>query len=183
MLKEVDFEPSLYGAEPARILALDGDGTRPMPLAPAGCGSMEAREELKRWSAQSLFPRAHSPQGAMSGLYLYFSCLDEAHTIAQDMHTIDGSFWHGIMHRREPDPGNAAYWFRQVGKHPVFPALRDEARRQRFGTGKEWNPFEFIDFCESARMRPGSDEEGIAMRVQLVEWQLLFDYCAKVAGS
>jgi hypothetical protein len=179
MLEEVEFQPSGYGAEPARILSLDGDGARPMALAPAGCVSIEAREELKRWTAQSLFPNAHSPEGALSGLYLYFSCLDEAHSIAQNLDSVDGSFWHGIMHRQEPDAGNSAYWFRRVGKHPIFPALCDEARRQRFETGKEWDPFEFIEFCESARLRPGSDEEGIAMQVQLVEWQLLFDHCAR----
>jgi hypothetical protein len=175
----VEFSASGYGAEPARILSLDGGGARPMALAPAGCVSAEARNELKQWTAQSLFPRAYSPEGAISGLYLYFSCLDEAHSIAQDLGAAEGSFWHGIMHRQEPDPGNSAYWFRRVGKHPVFPALRDEASRLGLDTGREWDPFEFIQFCESARSRPGSDEETIAMQVQLVEWQLLFDHCAR----
>ncbi|MGD1070821.1 MAG: hypothetical protein ABSB15_11830 [Bryobacteraceae bacterium] len=183
----MDFDPSLYGAEPARILALDGEGARPMPLAPAGCISIQGRDALRPWTARTLFPNAYSPEGALCAMYLYFSCLDEAHRIAQDLHTAEGSFWHGIMHRQEPDPDNAAYWFRQFGKHPIFPALRDEtSRRQRYHTGKEWNPFEFIEFCEAARARPGSDEEGLAMQVQLIEWQLLFDYCArdaKVAGS
>ncbi len=179
----MEFKASGYGTDPARILSLDGDGGRPMPLAAAGCVSAAAREELKRWTAQSLFPQAHSPEGAMSGLYLYFSCFDEAHLIAQDLDTADGSFWHGIVHRQEPDPGNSAYWFRRAGKHPIFPALRDEARRRGFDTGKEWNPFAFIEFCESARLGPGSDEEGIAMQVQLVEWQLLFDHCARERSS
>jgi hypothetical protein len=66
-----------------------------------------------------------------------------------------------------------------VGKHPIFPALREEARYFRFDTGAEWNPFEFIEFCDAARGRPGSEEERIAMHVQLAEWQLLFDYCAR----
>ena len=128
------------------------------------------------------FPHAYAPEGALCGLYLYFSCLDEAHRIAQDLPTAEGSFWHGIMHRQEPDPANAAYWFRQVGRHPIFPALHHESsRRQRFDTGKEWDPFQFIEFCDSARTRPGSDEEGLAMQVQLIEWQLLFDYCARAA--
>ncbi|HVW85438.1 MAG TPA: hypothetical protein VHB50_12195 [Bryobacteraceae bacterium] len=175
----MDFRASDYGNDVARILALDGGGARPMALAPSGCVSSEARAALKKWTARELFPHAFSPEGALSGLYLYFSCLDEAHSIAQDLATSEGSFWHGIMHRQEPDPGNAAYWFRRVGKHPVFPALHDEAHRIRFDTGREWDPFEFIEFCEASRARPGSEEERIAMHVQLSEWQLLFDYCAR----
>ncbi len=179
MLVDVDFLPSRYGPEVARILALDGAGMRPMALAPQDCASNDARAALKPLRAADLFPNSYSPEGALSGLYLYFSCLDEAHKIAQDLSTPEGTFWHGIMHRQEPDAGNAAYWFRLLGKHAIFPSLRDEARRLRFDTGRDWNPFEFIDFCESARVRPGSDEEDIALRVQLAEWQLLFDYCAR----
>jgi hypothetical protein len=177
----MDFRASRYAGDVSRILALDGGGTRLMPLAVAGCASEEARAELKRWKARELFPDARSPEGALAGLYVYFSCFDEAHAIAQDLNTPEGSFWHGILHRQEPDAVNAAYWFRHLGTHPIFPELRDEARRIRFDTGKEWNPFEFIEFCEASRERPGSWEEEIAMQVQLFEWQLLFDYCASDA--
>jgi hypothetical protein len=179
MLERVEFQASAYNPQIARILALDGDGFRPIPLAPRAPLSDAACRELDQHTAADLFPEALSPTGALSGLYLYFGCLDKAHSIAQDLNTQEGSFWHGIMHRQEPDPANAAYWFRQVGRHPIFPDLREEAHRQRFVTGAEWNPFEFIEFCESARMRPGSEEERLAMRIQLAEWQLLFDYCAR----
>lgn len=179
MLETVDFIAADYGDQVARLLAMDGDGTRAMPLGNEGYAPEQVRAALRGVRAVSLFPRAFCPEGALSGLYLYFSCLDEAHTIAQDIANAEGSFWHGIMHRREPDPQNAAYWFRKVGRHPVFPALRAEAHRLRFDTGAEWDPFEFIEFCEAARLRPGSEEERIAMRIQLLEWQLLFDYCAK----
>jgi hypothetical protein len=179
MLETVDFRANDYGESVARILSLDGDGRRAMSLAGAADASIEARDAIRRFKARDLFPSAHSPEGALSGLYLYFSCLDEAHTIAQELETPDGSFWHGILHRREPDAGNAAYWFRQVGKHPVFPALRDDAHRLRFDTGREWDPFEFIEFCDASRERSGSEEENIARQVQLCEWQLLFDYCAR----
>ena len=175
----MEFRASDYGTEVARILALDGNGARPLQLAPKGPASSEARSQLKNHTAQGLFPNAVSPEGALCGLWLYFGCLDQAHSLAQELATPEGSFWHGIMHRQEPDPANAAYWFRRVGKHPVFPALRDEAHRIRFDTGREWDPFEFIEFCEAARLRPGSAEEDLAMRVQLAEWQLLFDYCAR----
>jgi len=175
----VEFKASNYGEKVANLLALSGDGLRMMPLAPKSCSSETARLELKKHTAQSLFSNARSPHGALCGLYLYYSCTDDAHTIAQDLETAEGSFWHGIVHRQEPDPGNSGYWFRRVGNHPLFPALRDEAKRFRFDCGPLWDPFEFIDFCESARVRPGSDEEGLAMQVQLAEWQLLFDYCAQ----
>jgi hypothetical protein len=82
----------------------------------------------------------------------------------------------------EPDPGNAAYWFRRTGRHAVFPKLCAEAAGAGYGAGREWDPFGFIEYCESARKRPQSEEEALAMRVQLIEWQLLFDYCARGRG-
>ncbi len=179
MLETVDFRAIDYGSDVVRILNLSGAGQRIMPLAGSLGAMPEARNALRPFQGKDLFPHAHSPQGALSGLYLYFDCLDEGHAVAQNLDTADGSFWHGIMHRREPDAGNAAYWFRLVGKHPIFPALHEEAQRLRFNTGREWDPFEFIEFCEGARARPGSAEEEIALQIQLKEWQLLFDYCAR----
>ncbi len=115
----------------------------------------------------------------MAGLYLYFSCLDEAHTIAQGLATAEGAWWHAIMHRQEPDAGNSAYWFRQVGAHPVFPALRDAAAALGVDFGAVWDPFAFIELCERVRRAPGSDDEQRAREVQRAEWQLLFDFCAR----
>src|SRR5277367_5385035 len=67
------------------------------------------------------------PASAYAGLLLFLGDWEKAHTVAQDIETIDGRYWHAIVHRQEPDAGNASYWFGQVGSHPIFPGLRDEA--------------------------------------------------------
>jgi hypothetical protein len=181
------FDSSHYGEPVSGLLALDGDGHRLIPLAGGDCVSTAAQQQLNTQTAAILFPNSAAPQAAMAGLWLYFSCREEAHKIAQDLNTAEGSFWHGILHRQEPDPANAAYWFRQVGLHPVFPDLRDVALKikRRYAFAKDlpfkstWDPFAFIAYCEDARSRPGCVEEVYAMEVQLAEWQLLFDYCAR----
>jgi hypothetical protein len=141
---------------------------------------------IARHEPRELFPGARSPEGAMAGLYLYHGGVDEAHRIAQDLNTAEGSFWHGIVHRLEPDPGNAAYWFRRTGRHPVFPALREAAGAaldQYPGAGfplkPEWDPFAWIDYWERARRSKGSVEERAAQAIQRVEWEILFDWCAR----
>jgi hypothetical protein len=172
------FRAAHYSAEVASILSLDGDGERLMPLAMERCASEPARERLRAASPPRWFPGARAPEAALSGLYVYFSCFEEAHGMAQDLATPEGSYWHAIVHRQEPDAGNAAYWFRQVGKHPIFPALV----RATGGTGS-WDPFAFIDMCEEARRQPGSELETRARTIQRVEWQILFDYCARPAAA
>src|SRR5689334_9614306 len=170
------FDPNAYGDTVASILALDGNGERLMPLARGTCSSEEARYRLKQAEASDLFAGSRAPQAALSGLYLYFSCLDESHQISQSIENADGAFWHGIMHRQEPDAGNAAYWFRQVGTHAIFPALREAAAQYGVDFGPRWDPFAFIKLCDSGDSR--------ALEVQRAEWQLLFDFCAtkKTAG-
>lgn len=172
------FSPEAYGPEVAAILALDGNGERLMPLAGGFCSSEEARRRLGSLSPREWFPGARAPEAAVAGLYLYFSCLDECHTAAQKISTPEGSYWHAIMHRQEPDAANSGYWFGRVGEHPIFPALRECAAAHGYPVGSRWDPFRFIDYCEQARRRPGSPEEALALRVQRAEWQLLFDFCA-----
>jgi len=175
----MQFEARKYGEAIANILALDADGNRLMPLANGTCSSTAARELIAAAGAQRLFPASRSPQAALAGLYLYFSCREDAHDIAQSVNTAEGSYWHALVHRQEPDPGNSSYWFRRAGRHEIFPALLAEASSiagPRFG--KTWDPFAFIDFCEKARQEPGSALEQTALKIQRAEWHLLFDYCA-----
>lgn len=182
----MEFNPEAYGDFVAGLLALEGNGDRRMPLAMGVCANREAARRLAGNDAKSILPDAAHPEAAYAGLWLYFSCLDESHSASQGIHSSEGSFWHGIMHRQEPDAGNSAYWFRRTGRHPVFPALHEEAARlardrpgASFAIKETWDPFAFIDFCEEARRRPGSENEELALDVQRAEWQVLFDYCAR----
>ena len=175
------FDASRYGGTIEQILALDGGGNRLMPLVCAECSSAPAKAALAAKRSADLFPGALSPEGALSGLWLYFSCFDECHSVCQDLPSAEGSFWHAILHRQEPDAGNASYWFHRVGRHAIFPALAARARELGFpGNGDSWDPFAFVDFCERARKAGGNTaEHRTALAVQLAEWQLLFDYCAR----
>jgi len=171
----VVFNAVLYGKEITGILERVGSGVRPVSLVKTGPALPELRNAVGELQI---------PEAVRSGLYLCCGCWDEAHSAADSIENPDGYFWHGIVHRQEPDPANAAYWFRRTGVHPIFAALGDEAANCGFeiepeASGRAWNPFAFIEYCESARRRPGSKEEQVAMKVQLIEWQLLFDYCAR----
>ena len=53
--------------------------------------------------------------------------LEPSHTISQGISSPSGSYWHGIMHRREPDYANAKYWFRRVGPAPDLSAMWETA--------------------------------------------------------
>ena len=157
-----------------------------MPLAEGSCCSTEARRRIQASKAEDLFAGARAPLAAMAGLYLYFSCRDEAHDVAQSDSSADGSYWHAIVHRQEPDASNASYWFHRVGNHPVFPALLERARSIQAAhpdatlkLSQAWDPFAFIGICEQARRQSGSELERAALEIQRAEWQLLFDYCAR----
>jgi len=53
-------------------------------------------------------------------LHCAVDALDAAHRIFQDDSSDLGSYWHGVMHRREGDFDNARYWFRRAGRLPIF---------------------------------------------------------------
>lgn len=162
------FAPTKYGAEVARILALDGGGQRLMPLTIGECTSADARRVI-RVSAL--------PDLVRAGLFFYFNCWTDAHQVSQNIESTEGSYWHALVHRQEPDAFNAGYWFRRVGTHPIFPQVRRFAALRNINFGLDWDPIAFTDYCY--KVRPGSPEERRAQEVQLAEWQLLFDYCAR----
>jgi hypothetical protein len=166
---------------------------RLMALGP-GEPVLEQRPRLERLSPEHLLKPGQSlaDQSAaaccLAGLWLLYDFLDECHRICQRISTAEGSYWHAIMHRREPDEGNSKYWWRRVGNHAIFPQLAREASAlaSKFGQlpsyatwladGQRWDPFSFVDLCATVR-DTGSPLELLCQQIQLAEWRLLFDYC------
>jgi hypothetical protein len=160
-----------------------------MPLVCRGPSDEATARRLRGAKAEGLFPDAVSPEGALAGLWLRFSCFEECHGVAQDLATAEGSYWHAILHRQEPDDWNAGYWFKRVGRHAIFEALAEEAGRlsasypgaEALDTA-QWVPERFIRYCAKARETPGSETEALARAIQEAEWRLLFCWCARVRG-
>ena len=51
---------------------------------------------------------------------------DEAHQIAQNVYTQDGSWVHAYLHREEGDLSNASYWYRNAGRNLPDSSLEEE---------------------------------------------------------
>lgn len=147
-----------------------------LPELGPGKPNESARAALKALTPETAFPNLRNREAALaciSATWLYHDFLDESHTISQDLSEWFGSYWHGIMHRREPDPSNSKYWFRKVGRDPIHSQLETQAKALGYSYQ---NALEFVDFCESVRGTASPDER-IARQVQLLEMRLLFGWC------
>ncbi|HAP40788.1 MAG TPA: hypothetical protein DCQ94_13675 [Nitrospira sp.] len=90
-----------------------------------------------------------------AGLWIYADDLEACHRIVQDLKSPSADWWHAIVHRREGDLGNAAYWYRQARRHPAW---------------EEW-----ANTSDAARL---NSLEPVA-EAQRHEWAHLFSWCAE----
>jgi hypothetical protein len=171
------------------FLALLGT-LEPAELGPGPRTGVQAEPELNAALHKLLKPAGLS--GSESDLIralvlLWHDHLDPAHSLAQSIDNPDGAFVHGIMHRREPDYGNAAYWFRRVGRHEALPQLAEKAATllksepgsafgERLVQNGNWDPFGFIDACEQAASgEVDSAQVEILKQIQRLETEVLLD--------
>lgn len=180
-------EPKLDAfPEPVRGV-LQKYSTHVLPLTRTGDCNRDDAAGVQSVSPSLLFPGARAAEAAVSGLLLLVGCWDESHESSQNIASREGSYWHAIAHRIEPDSSNSAYWFRRVGEHPIFAELRRRAsrilerRKTLWELKSAWVPFLFLEWCDEARQVPGSDKERAALQIQRAEWDLLFEWCAVVA--
>jgi hypothetical protein len=113
-------------------------------------------------------PAISAHPALVAGLWLYVDELDRSHQISQQMKNVTGSFWHGIMHRREGDFWNAKYWFERCGAHPAMARI------------KHYDPYHFVDAVEAVEAGRSADEAALAA-LQRQEWEALFSWCAQQA--
>lgn len=170
----------------------------PLPtLVPQKAWNSELTDALESTSLDALFDgeslkNTTFAEAIKSGLLLWNDALDESHTISQELENQTGSYWHGIMHRREPDYSNSKYWFGRVGTHPIFPELRKRALElfeatpnpsdaltdigQTIASQESWDAYQLIDWCEAAEGDSDSDVTRFLQQIQAEEIKLLLAY-------
>lgn len=141
--------------------------------------SIEKCEAKTTEALQNADANESSEKLILSAALLWHDHLAESHTISQSIHSPDGSYLHGIMHRREPDYSNAKYWFHKVGNHPAYIQLKERtqahlANSTLFGlTQGKWDPSAMINAVRQSKS--GTNEYELLQKVQQIEFQILLE--------
>jgi hypothetical protein len=165
-------------------------------LGPGPRPGVQAEGSLKE-KLQSLLTKSNLPpqnqQLITSLVLLWHDHAEPAHVIAQEIENADGSFVHGIVHRREPDYWNSKYWFRKVGRHPAYGPLAQRASsllesnkplREVLVHEGEWDAMGFIDACEHAAKKGKPGPEHLLLRqIQKIETESLLEYFLTISSK
>ncbi len=167
-----------------------------LPLPPLGPGDpLPGMCSAWRHDPQSLFPQPIIDRSmalaCQAGILLLWNHLDDSHAIVQGWRHREGRYWHYLMHRRETDFSNAAYWLQQTGAHPLHQKLLLEAQSllatqamdkawTYLRQARQWPAEAFLQHCARAIDRRDAEEE-LLRRLALRENMLLLAYCAERA--
>lgn len=160
--------------EPPALDATPRPGTLPV-------AQIEAQVEV---ALEELSLSATRRELALGLILLWHDHLEAGHRLAQEVKSADGSFVHAIMHRREPDPWNAKYWWQRVGPHPAFlelarrvdewlRAANREDLRARLLPGGAWDAAAFTDLCHAATLSQDSADTRALREIQRLETEVL----------
>jgi hypothetical protein len=182
-----------------RLLKLESNAYA--QLVPSGNGNPAARDLLQSTQPSDLIAggklasRDDDARAMLAGLWLYFDFLDESHTISQSLESATGSFWHAIMHRREGDFSNSKYWYARCANHPALAAIAAQAGKivnqmpadksllRVVAAAAGWDPRGFVDLVQAVHATPNDPRHALAVALQRIEWQVLFDHCTRAAAA
>jgi hypothetical protein len=163
-----------------------GSGSLGPELTRSSPAKPRFRSAADEQTLQKLFPRAERQNllCLQAGVYQILDFWDESHVAAQEADDMGesqfSSYWHAIAHRREPDPSNARYWFRRVGRHGVLKSVSESVMKVDWADadrreiepllGRDGlDPFGFVDFCSrAARSKALENPARIIQRIEML---------------
>lgn len=177
-----------------------------VPMFANGVWDTDLGRRLRETELDELFDNPIADAGmaacVLAGLHLWNDDFPASHNLCQGIHTVEGSYWHGLGHRREGHQGegldanlrNAKYWFRRVGEHPAYDLVYRSALEVLDTTGSgfrwateaaatlrsagHWDPNLLIDwFGQADRGVLSPQTQAILEEIQWREIDLLVDWC------
>lgn len=198
----MDANPRAYerlvvaGAAPALARELL-DGVTPDQLLTAPIQDSVAAQAMRAglWLWHDALDQCHaivqkSPQDLIAKRALNVLSAENKGHDAEATSTL--AFWHAIMHRREGDFSNSKYWYARCANHPAMPPLAvqaagvvnampaDKSLLRIVMSG--WSPNAFVDLVEAVHDQPSDPRHALAVTLQRLEWQTLFDHCTRAAS-
>ena len=202
---------TVHAGGSVRAVVMPGDSGPALPTDPAKLAERSPRSGSRsRGKLIETFDVAAALGGISSrpdatavraGLLLWHDLLDESHQQSQSIEGEGlhgaGDYWHAIMHRRERDYGNSKYWFRRVGRSPVFDPLASRVVRNSRDGGPDveqtaaritpdgrWDPIAFVDACQEAETAENAATDLFLRRIQADEMLLLlWQTCLDTKGG
>ncbi|HAA77550.1 TPA: hypothetical protein DCE37_20755 [Candidatus Latescibacteria bacterium] len=176
---------------------MDPAGSLVRELVPSGMRESFLKRLLDQTAPGDLVAEGGNefPALLLAGLHLFNDDLETSHTISQSFgrESVAANFWHGVIHRREPDFGNARGWFERARSWEGLLQIRDAVQevlervllRPEYGQTRDlafslkqhldsegiWDSGYFVDMCErfSEAGVPDEMEETLLRAVQEAE--------------